>query len=475
MAPSLPAGFQPGSGAWLVSRLSPRWPPRSRFRRPAPPAQDSGPRANLALSTLPQIFEPNRGQADGRANFLSRGRNYTFLLEPTGTVMRASSPGAYRETAVRMSLVGASPRAKAEPGDPQTATSNYFLGSDPKKWRTGIPNYGRVTYRDVYPGVDIAYHGDQHALEYDLVLSPGADPRRIRLKFRGASGIRIDSDGDLVLSLAGGELRQRKPVVYQKTADGLRAVESRYVPLGGGMVGFRLGPYDSGAALTIDPVLVFSSYVGGSGGDAAYRLAVDSGNNVYISGTTTSSDFPTQNAYRGTLPGNSAVFLTKISSTGQLVYSTYLGGSGSNSGSGLAVDASGNVYLAGQTTSTNFPTVGPYQSALKGSSDAFVTKINAAGSALVYSTYLGGSGDDFGFGIGVDSAGRAYLSGYTSSTNFPTLNPIQAAYRGANDGFVTALNAAGNASDLLHLPGRQRRRLCQSPGGGCGRKRLRGR
>ena len=477
------------------------------------------------LGRIPLSFEANQGQTDERIKFLSRGRGYTLFLAGNQAVLalrknrargslssqaglrgpwslggmrnsvstdrekfgplillsagRDSAPlsglekpqgraprlalqeRAENASVLRMELVGADPRAMAAGLDPLPGKSNYFIGNDPKKWRTNVPNYAKVKYRDVYPGVDLVYYGNQGQLEYDFVVRPGADPKAIKMTVRAGFLSRrgrlqgappqIDTNGDLVFGTES-EVRLHKPVVYQPLASGMRLPVDAHYSLKGDEASFELALYDRDHPLVIDPVLSYSTYLGssdlsgGSNLDTGYGIAVDSGGNAYLTGFTNSADFPTLNPFQATSGGGYDVFITKLNPTGSaLVYSTYLGGSGNDRGAGIAVDSSGNVYVTGFTESTNFPTLNPFQATSGGGKDAFVTKLNPTGNALVYSTYLGGSGNEIAAGIAVDSSGNAYVTGPTDSTNFPTLNPFQATSGGGNDVFVTKLNPTGNA------------------------------
>ncbi len=358
-----------------------------------------------------------------------------------------------------MKLLGSNPHAQVAGLEELPGKSNYFMGSDPKKWRTHIPTYRKVAYRQMYPGIDLVYYGNQRQLEYDFVVAPGADPKAITLGIEGTVGarhglpLRIDSQGDLVVSTEGVEIRFRKPRVYQTdngqpTPDpGLRTlVDGRYVLKGKHEVGFQVAPYDTTRALVIDPVLSYSTYLGGSDFDVGLGIAVDFMDNTYVTGFTCSTNFPTANAFQATLGGSCDVFVTKLNPAGSaLLYSTYLGGSGFDAGLGITVDRFGNAYVAGDTDSSDFPTANPVQATLGGGCDAFVTKLNRTGSALLYSTYLGGSGLDFARGITVDRFGNAYVTGETVSPDFPTANPLQANLGGDLDAFVTKLNPAGSA------------------------------
>ena len=393
---------------------------------------------------LPLVFEPNRGQAEAQVNFLARAQGGTLFLTEREAVLvsRGGAP-------VRMRLTHAG-KPKAVHGlEPTGGISNYFIGNDPAKWRTNIPNYRRVEYKSVVAGVDLVYYGNPQRLEYDLVVAPGADVAAIQVEYEGVESLRLERDGDLVLKTAGGELRQKRPVAYQETASGRVEVKVGYRMKTGRRVGFELARYDAGRRLVIDPVLVYSTYLGGSGSDSGTSIAVDGSGNSYVTGSTTSTNFPTTNPLQADLGGTQNAFVTKINAVGSTrVYSTYLGGNGIEFGFGIAVDGLSNAYVTGETSSTNFPTTNPLQprnNSVIGSTNVFVTKINVTGSALVYSTYLGGSGSDIGRSIAVDGSGNAYVTGEANSTNFPTANPLQASTGGGSNAFVTKINAAGAA------------------------------
>ena len=397
-----------------------------------------------AYAKLPLVFEPNRGQSNEQVKFLSRAGGHTMFLTATETVLSTDKP----DSPVRMKLLAANPAPQVEGLDQLPGQSNYFIGNDPSKWRTHVPNYARVKYRNVYPGVDVVYYGNQRQIEHDFVVAPGADPRQIHFRVSGADSVGLDSQGELVMHAAGGELRQRKPVVYQGEGHTRTEVAGGYTLTAGNQVGFAIGPYDTTKPLVIDPVLVYSTYLGGSGADQGWTPAVDQNGNVYVTGDTTSTNFPATNPLQARPGGGLDAFVTKLNASGSaVVYSTYIGGSGDDSGHGIAVDADGNAYVCGETASTDFPTADALQPAYGGGiSDGFVLKLNAAGSALVYSTYLGGAGQDIASDLKLDASASAYVSGQTASTNFPTANPLQPAYGGGNsDNFVAKLNPAGSA------------------------------
>jgi hypothetical protein len=435
---------------------------------------DRNPSARLLenYGKLPLSFEGNQGQTDGAVKFLTHGKGYTMFLTAEGAVMELRAPSkkdnptegvgeispgrrrpsmeSERSAVLRMKLVGANQGARVEGAEVLPGKSNYFLGNDPSKWRVDVPNYSRVKYESVYPGVDLVYYGNQGQLESDFIVAAGADAGAIRLRMEGARRMRINRDGDLEVKIRGGEVVLGKPVVYQRS-DGetdRHVIAGRFVVLGKKEVGFKVANYDKKEPLIIDPVLRYSTYLGGSDIDSGNAIAADASGNAYVTGYTYSTNFPTVNSLAGTLAGSSDAFVTKLNAAGnELVYSTYLGGSNSDAGQGIAVDAAGNAYVTGYTYSTNFPTANPYQATLAGTYNVFVTKLNAAGNTLIYSTYLGGNGGDNGFGIAVDASGNTYVTGYTYSTNFPTVNPFQASYGGGTDAFVTKFNSAGSGLD----------------------------
>jgi uncharacterized protein (TIGR03437 family) len=389
---------------------------------------------------LPLSFEANQGQTDGRVQFLSRGRNQTLFLTSTEAVLRS------KQEVFRMKLAGSNPASKAEGAEPQIARSNYFTGNDPAKWRTGIPNYGRVRFSDVYPGIDLVYYGKDGRLEYDWIVKPGADPSKIRLRFEGVQKMRVDANGDLVLETPGGEVREKKPVIRQA----VKEIRGRYV-VRGREVAFDVAEYDAAEALVIDPVVVYSSYLGGSARDQANAIAADGAGNAYITGQTSSSDFPTVNAEQGKLTGSSNVFVSKLSADGsQLIYSTFLGGTNTDIATGIAVDSAGNALVTGWTESTDFPVLNAYQGQYSSkilSYNSFVTKLNPAGNGLVFSTYLGGDTTDTANGIAVDATGSAYITGGTDSTDFPTTpNAIQGGPNTDSRGFVFLTKMSGSGA-----------------------------
>ena len=395
---------------------------------------------------LPLHFEPNQGQTAGQVEFLSRGRGYTLFLSGGKSVLALE--GAPEEPAVlRMELAGAKPAPRGRGMDELPGKSNYFIGGDPDAWRQNVPHYARVRYEEVYPGVDLVYYGRQGQLEYDFVVAPGADPGGIALEFTGADEVKIDARGRLILRVSGGEVLQHRPHIYQEIDGMQREVAGRYAQRDDGRIGFAVAVYDAGRALVIDPVLSYSTYLGGSSEEESRALAVDAAGHAYITGKTLSADFPTANPLQATKGTGNDVFVTKLSPDGStLIYSTYLGGSGSDIGSGIAVDTGGDAYLTGATNSTDFPAAGGIQPNFGGgNTDGFVARLDASGAALIYSTYLGGSGIDSGASIAVDNSGNAYVTGSTNATDFPIANALQSSSGGNFDSFIARLDASGAA------------------------------
>jgi len=368
------------------------------------------------LMRLSLQFEANHGQVDEHVTFLARGTGYRLFLTPSESVLvlqqrepttepaqrgrgkptaRPKLP-AIKQAVVRMKLEGANPTPAVEGKEPLPGIVNYFIGNDPAKWRTNIPTYAKVQYHEAYPDIDLAYYGNQGTVEYDFIVAPGADPDQIRLAFEGASAMHLADSGNLLLATALGDVRVQKPLVYQLDPDGHKTLIAGHYVLepparprpashpASAVVGIHLAAYDRSKPVVIDPVLLYSTYLGGSSGDV---------------------------------------------------------------GNGIAVDGAGQASVTGVTLSTNFPTAAPLQATLAGGADAFVTTLNAAGTALLYSTYLGGSSEfEGGTSIAVDGASQVYVTGFTSSTDFPTATPLQAAFAGVGDVFVTTLNAAGTAA-----------------------------
>lgn len=414
--------------------------------------------ARQRYGQLPMTFEANQGQTDAAVKYLARGHGYQVFLTDADIVLRlAEGAVSTAPTAEAAAPSAASLRlsfnAQRKTGGPVgfdelITRSHYFIGNDAQRWRTDIPNFARVEYQEVQPGVTVAVYGTQRALEYDFVVAPGVDPAELSVNIAGADRLELAENGELVLHVGDQQVIQRLPVSYQTIRGARRAVASRYVLKGGQQVGFAVEGYDATQPLTIDPVIDYSTFLGGAGSDEGLAIAVDNAGNAYVTGTTYSNNFntfaPLQTLNRG---GKFDAFVTKINAAGSaIVFSTYLGGSGEDSGQGLAVDSLGNVYLAGTTNSPDFTTRNAFQPTLSGqANDAFVTKIASDGNSIVYSSFLGGSNIDQAFAIALDAGTNVYVAGSTASTDFNTRNPLQAANRGGADAFLTKVNASGTA------------------------------
>jgi hypothetical protein len=514
---------------------------------------------------LPMGFEPNVGQANDQAKYLARGEGYTVFLTPGEAVLglrngartkphdltrdSVASPERRSGDTLRIKLIGANSEPVLAGIDELPGKSNYLKGNQPSNWHVGIPNYRKVAERGVYSGIDLVYYGTQRQLEYDFVVSPGADPRVIQLAIDGRKKLHIDKQGELVARVAGGEVHLKKPVAYQEGNGGKQTVAANYVLRRDGGVAFQLGKYDKSRTLVIDPILSYSTYLGGSNIDGANAIAVAPDKTAFITGGTYSLDFPTAHPLQPNHGGPDDffkdAFVSKLSADGSmLLYSTYLGGKLEDVGYGIAVDAFGDAYVTGTTESADFPVpstipsfnplcggdgacgatwnpqgfivrnafviklnpegsaplysgfLGFYENVIGqaiavdenqiayvtgqvgpnltptvvitppktppppfpitpnaaqltfggGVTDAFVTKISATGNSIQYSTYLGGSDEEIGYGIATDGKANAYVTGITYSSNFPVLNSLQASYAGAGDAFFSKINTDGSGT-----------------------------
>lgn len=418
---------------------------------------DSAPGSSRPSPAPPLQLEANLGQSDLRYSHLGRGRGFFAFLRGDEAALDV------RSGVLRAQLVGA--RAGVGEGlDAGFGRLNYLFGNDPEKWVTDVPTYSRVRFAEVYPGIDLIYYDRDGELEHDFVLRPGANPRHIRLRFSGADGMRKSKDGHLVFDIGGKSLRWSAPVLYQ----GKQKIEGSYEVLPGGEIGFAVGKYDARQPLVIDPVISMLGYLGRADTEMAGRSAVDAQGNLYLVGASSEGTYPTT---PGALPPTgkfqlSNAVVTKMSADGkQLIYSTYFGGGDDEMVAGVAIDAQGNAYMTGVTNSPDFPTTaGSLRRTVPGQrqfgsapvetgdvANCFITKLNATGNALAYSTYLGGLGADGCTAIAVDTAGNAYVTGGSASADFPTTADVfQPRYRlaagtPAYDAFVAKLNPAGSA------------------------------
>ena len=433
---------------------------------------------------LPLSFEANQGQTDPQVTFLSRGRGFTLFLTSSKAVLtlrravisaaqdvkdaaravtQARGAGSVPVTVLQMELHGANPDRRLVGLGQLPGTSNYIIGSDPAKWRRNVPHYKKVLCEDLYPGIDLVYYGtNERQLEFDFVVSPGADPAAITLEFEGTDSLEVDGQGHLVLHLPDGALSFRRPHVYQEVRGATREIGGAYSLQGDRQVAFEVGPYDASKPLVIDPLLSYSTYLGSEGWEDLYDIAVDSHGSAYVTGMLFSPTFPkTFGAFDPTCGTSSDcnwngtrnfsdAFVAKLSPDGSsLVYSTFLGGADQEFGLDIAVDAGGNAYVTGQTGSTaDFPLMNAFQTVHGGGActltdgygpvtspcDVFVVKLNPTGSELLYSSYLGGSREEEGDAIVVDASGNAYVTGRTNSSDFPLRNPLQGSLGGGTCG-----------------------------------------
>lgn len=438
------------------------------------------------------FFVPNVGQADSRLHYYVKGADYeayfmpgevllTFQEKPAGDFSPTAALGSIfpqsvekwnkQVRGVRLSLafLDSNPAAKPTGRKLATRTVNYLKGNDSSKWHTNIPTYEHVVYPKLWPGIDLVFHGDNGRIKYEFVVQPGAKVADIRFAYRGAKSLSLDEQGNLLIHTEIGELREARPFSYQQIGGRKASVGSSFLLEqqldGASVIRFQIGAdYDPHYPLVIDPELEYSTYLGGGNFEIGFAIAVDAAGNAYVTGSTNTPEtaavpFPvTPGAFQTTFGGTSDAFVAKLNPAGNtFLYSTYLGGGGIDQGSAIAVDSLGNAYITGNTNSSQtnpvpFPiTPGAFQTTFGGALDAFVTKLNPAGNALVYSTYLGGDSIDFGSGITVDAAGNAYIVGTTATSQldfipFPiTPGAFQTSFGGNTDVFVTQLNAAGNA------------------------------
>ena len=447
-------------------------------------------------STFPAIFEANRGQTDSRVKFYSRGSGYTVFL--TTTEAWIAMP---KRSLIRLKLLAANPKASAAGQQRLPGDSNYFLGADPSGWRTHVPNYRRVRFGGVYAGVDLVYYSAGPNIEHDFIVAPGADPAQIAFQVTGAGPVELEN-GDLVVRDSAGNMRLRKPTIYQPAATGPREITGAYTLRADNGIAFDVGPYDHTKPLVIDPVLVLSTYVNGPGGaNVSSALALDPAGNIYLAGdgnpeatkyfnNATQSPVVTKLSPKGELvsstrfnllgtalavatdrsgnvylggwthpdgfrlpgtaadstPGNDDIWIAKLRPDATTVdYYTHVGGTGRDRLLWLAVDDAGNAVAVGHTLSTDFPTAAALQSRPGGSFDGFVLKLNPDGSHLVFSTYLGGRGDDRAYFAVIGSRGDIYISGRAGSADFPLANALQGSYGGGPcDAFVAKLSADGS-------------------------------
>lgn len=494
--------------------------------------ETSPPAAASSLGNLPLSFEPNVGQTDASVCFMVHAPGTIFYFTPSEVVLDIASQAGHNKgpldnrasqrtpqsNTLRLQFIGANPHTQIEGGASLPGKVNYLIGNDPAKWHTDVSTYEGLTYNSLYPGVDLYYASSNGRLKGTYTVAVGTDPSLIRWRYSGANGISVTQSGDLQVRLDASTpgtspvtVTEHAPVAWQEISNKRVPVPVQYTLAADDTVSFTLGSYNTAFPLIIDPTIAYSTYLGGSGtdhgigvdvdeagnvymvgytnsanfplaspyqpiyqggsydgfvtklnadgsalvystylggssSDMAYTVSVDNIGNAYVTGPTQSSNFPVLNPIQPNYGGQGDLFVTKLNATGSaLLYSTYLGGTSLDEVWNLAVDVAGNAYVTGNTYSTNFPLAYPYQPSLRGIDDAFVTKINPSGSAMIYSTYFGGTAADAGYGIAADAAGNAYLSGYTLSSNLPLMNPYQATFGGVGDAFITKFNPVGSA------------------------------
>jgi Beta-propeller repeat len=406
------------------------------------------PDAAKILAGAPLRFEP-APSANSGSRFVARGARFHFEFRPDEAALRAGSRD------IRLHFDGANSQAKISGTELQHSTTNQYIGNDPSKWRRGIPNYGRLQVPELYPGIDLAYYSNGGQLEYDLTVKSGADPRRIRFSLQGEDA-SLNQRGDL-----DSELIQKRPVAYQIAADGSRrVVDSRYRKNADGSYGFALGSYDHTRDVVIDPTLIVAQYFAGSYQDVAMAIGHDANGLIYVGGQTSSFDIalsgtPYQSAEAGGIDIFFAVINPALGPSSQVIYATYLGGTTDDDFGGMTVTPAGDVYITGQTESADFPMVNAPQTALAGSVgdfDAFVVWFSPA-QALNYSTYFGGSLNDGGQGVAVDSSGKIWIVGDTQSTDLPMTTGFQDSLIGAQNMFVAGFNPSltGSATEVYSI------------------------
>ena len=417
-----------------------------------------------AYGKLPLQFEANQGQTDPRVKFLAHGPGYTVFLT-SGQMVLSLRPSAVApnppensasvvpksaDKVIEFDLVGANPNPAVAGENLQPGKANFFVGKDPQKWQTNVPIYRQVRYTNIYPGIDLVYYGNQSRVEHDFVIAPGADPRQIQMDIKGVDRLSLDRNGDLVLHKGSDEVRLQAPILYQEF-HGLRVpVAGTYSLQNASHISFTLGQYDKTMPLVIDPVLVYGTFLGGLADDQAVGISVDSAGSAYVVGSTQSTNFPLA-SLNGPPPSGTNVFVAKLDVSGSsLVYADYIGGSSDDYPSAMVMDGSNRVFITGYTYSGDYPTVNPYQANFAGALDGFVTEVASDGASLLYSSYLGGSDYDFPSGVALDPTGDIFIAGSTYSQDFPvanafqsTVSPNQNGYFGQY-GFLTELTPDGS-------------------------------
>lgn len=425
-------------------------PPAIASEMAGQPAVDATERRALgAYQSLPLSFIPNAGQTDARVRYYAAGPDYSFLFTKQEVAL-SFGDGATGGYALDLHFMGASPEAHLEAASLQPGRVNYLTGSDPSAWQRGLPTYGGVVYRDLWPGIDMTFKGTGGQLKYEFLVQPGASPSDIRLAYAGAESLSVGGQGDLLVHTGTRTITDTRPVSHQHIGGRTTPVASSYLLTGGLGYGFEVGAYDPRIPLTIDPGLQYSTFIGGGLNDEGTGIFVEGGK-AFVTGQTHSPDYPTTPGAFDQVYGPGAdVFVTKLDTSGsQLIYSTFIGGTVVGGGIDVGEDIfvkNGEAYVTGETFSTDFPTTpGAWDNSHNGLDDGFALKLNSSGRALVFSTFLGGTLGDQGRGIDVYQD-RTYVTGVTFSPTFPTTpGAWDTIHNGTNDAFVTRLNANGSA------------------------------
>ncbi|MBC8182391.1 SBBP repeat-containing protein [candidate division KSB1 bacterium] len=421
------------------------------------------------LKTMPLRFEKNMGQTAESVQFISHGLDYTLFLTPNQSVFslqhcaKKNLNTTLKKTSIRMTIEDANPDAEITGINEQDCKTNYFIGSDATNWRTNIPNYEKIIYKEIYDGIDLVYHGTKGKLEYDFIVKPGADPNKIALNFDGEEEQRFDEQGNLILKTELGDVSFLEPMIYQEIDGDRQMIPGNYCWDSNNRVTFQVEEYDKTETLVIDPMVIFATYVGGSESDYIQNIAVDPAGAIYITGNSSSPDFPGTYDMTG---GNSTAFVAKIDpDNAKYEYITFIGGTGQYtyaSAYGLDVDPAGNAYVAGYIGGSegarDFPTVNAYQESAGGNTDAYLLKLNPTGDSILYATYFGG-GDHEGdagntMGVGVDGFGHVVIGGNTTPSiggdPFPIRNAFQPnlGYYGYT-GFVAKFDPSKSGDESL--------------------------
>lgn len=407
------------------------------------------PETQNTLGQLPLFFEENTGQTDKQVKFLTRGPGYTmFLTQKEAVIKLQSAEQNAKPEVLTLQMNGAQENAKITGAQKLAAKANYLKGNDPKKWHTGVSTFQKVKYESLYPGIDVVYYGNQGKLEYDFIVEPGADYKKITMTFKGAKNVRLDKEGNLVIKTAGEDVIQKAPFVYQEINGKRQEIASNYV-IENNQIGFEVAAYDAQKPLVIDPILLYGSYIGGSSYEGVNNLAVAQNGRLVLAGDTASLDFPTAHPLYATNQGNTDVFVMEFKANGRsLEYSTYIGGISRDRAFAVATENDGTTYVAGESLSSDFPvTASAYQSTRNGT-DIFLLRLKPKGKAIEYSTFLGGTGNDIALGLVVAGPETVLLSGRTSSANFPVKNATQPTFGGYYDAVLAKFDTSqsGEAS-----------------------------